>query len=447
MPLLLLLLAAPVGAVVRHVSTGGSDGGNDCTDSALPCATLQHAVDQALPGDVILVAPGVYNQTLRIRNQQDLTINALGATLRPDLATVGSADSEQGSTCSGSPGRSIVLVRDSTGIVFNGLSIDGSAAFMAPGETARWAGIYYRQSSGTIFGGSVTHLRTEPLSGNQVAGIGIVVQTEPQGIDPPPAVDIVGVSITDFQKTGILITGCNCAAGYGPTGSVRGVSVVSEPTGLLARNGIQVSLGARGVRLESNVASGMRFTGNPAAGLGSAIILVSTRDNELLRNRALDSNFGIVNIGILDPVCVPRAQENLRNVFRCNEILNNETGMSIDNDTSVIQENSFAGNTAVPPTGAALFTRSYYQGADADATFNWWGSPTGPTNPANPGGTGDVVDDRVDFTPFLTAPPLCANNSIDEIPTLPPAGLIALGALLAGAAWVLLRRQAPGSAG
>lgn len=439
MPLQLLLLVAPAGAVTRYVATGGSDAANGCSNPALPCASVQHAVDQATDGDFIQIAPGVYNQTVRIESRQDLTLNGFGATLRPDLATVGPPDADRGSPCSGSPGRAIVFVRDSTGIVLNGLIVDGSAALMAPGETARWAGIYYRSSSGTIYGASVAHVRTEPASGNQVAGIGIIVQTEPSGV-ALPRVDVLGVSITDFQKTGILFTGCGCAAGFGPTGSVVRSTVVSEPSPFVARNGIQVSRGANAVRLERNLVSGMRFTGNPAAGLGSAIILASSRDTQVIGNQALDSNFGISNVGLLDAACVPRAQENLRNVFRCNEIHGNDTGLSIDNDTSVIKENSFAGNTATPPNGAALFTRSYYEGNDADATLNWWGSPTGPTNPGNPGGTGDVVDDRVVFSPFLTAPPLCAAPPT-EIPALSPSGLLALGALLSATALYLLRRQ------
>lgn len=415
------------------MSTGGSDLGNDCSNLALPCATLQHAVDEAVAGDVIQVGPGVYNQTLRIRDRQDLTINAFEATLRPDLATVGAPDAEQGSPCSGALGRAIVLVRDSTGIRLNGLTVDGSAALMAPGETARWTGIFYRNSSGTIQGGSVVHVRTEPASGNQLAGFGIVVQTGPSG-GSPPSVDIVGVTVSDFQKNGILFTGCECAGGFGPTGSVQGSTITSEPSPFVARNGIQVSRGANGILIEGNTVSGMRFTGNPAAGLGSAIILASSRDTQVVRNRALDSNFGISNVGLLEAACVPRAQENLRNEFRCNEILGTDTGLSIDNDTSVIKENSFAGNAL------AILTRSYYEGNDADATLNWWGSPTGPTNPGNPGGTGDEVDDRVVFTPFLTSPPLCAAVSIEEIPTLPPAGLLALAALLSAAALWVLRR-------
>ena len=38
----------------------GSDSGNYCTNSGAPCATIQHAVDVAEPGDEIRVATGIY---------------------------------------------------------------------------------------------------------------------------------------------------------------------------------------------------------------------------------------------------------------------------------------------------------------------------------------------------------------------------------------------------
>lgn len=48
--------------VMRFVATSGSDSGNDCTDELAPCATLQHAVDEASNGDIIDLAPGTYNE-------------------------------------------------------------------------------------------------------------------------------------------------------------------------------------------------------------------------------------------------------------------------------------------------------------------------------------------------------------------------------------------------
>src|SRR5512136_2100495 len=35
----------------RYVAVGGGDAGNDCTVSSNPCATVQHAVDVANPGE------------------------------------------------------------------------------------------------------------------------------------------------------------------------------------------------------------------------------------------------------------------------------------------------------------------------------------------------------------------------------------------------------------
>lgn len=47
-------------AWLRYVAPGGVDAGNDCLDSAAPCATVQHAVDAAGPGDEVHVAVGDY---------------------------------------------------------------------------------------------------------------------------------------------------------------------------------------------------------------------------------------------------------------------------------------------------------------------------------------------------------------------------------------------------
>jgi hypothetical protein len=424
------LLAVPGLAVPRFVAPGGTDAASSCVDAASPCATIQHAVDVALPGDSIEISPGVYNQRIRIDGKTDLTFEAEGVTLRPDPAVLGPSDVAQGSPCSGGRGRAVVFVNDSSGIVFNGLGVDGGAALPPSNEPDRLAGIFFRDSSGAINGGFVAHLRTEPASSNQVAGLGIIVQTEDPAVFPPPRVDITDVTIFDYQKTGIVFSGCGCAGDGGPTGSVRGSTVTSETSALVARNGIQVSFGAGSVVLEGNVVSGMRFTGNAALGLGSAVILASSRSNRLTGNTLSNSNFGISNIG--DITCAPRAEENVGSDFQCNRILGNDWGMSIDNATHGIRNNEFAGNTTF-----AILTRTYFPaGTDADASRNWWGSPTGPTIASNPGGTGDRLDDRVTFSPFLTARPTCAV----EIPTASDLGLALLALLLASAALLRLRQ-------
>ncbi|HSF39727.1 MAG TPA: NosD domain-containing protein [Thermoanaerobaculia bacterium] len=432
-----LFQAASAFALTRFVALAGVDTANSCLDAATPCATIQHAVDVAGSGDTVFIAAGVYNQRVRIENRTGLTLEAGGVTLRPDLAVLGPSDVPQGSPCSGGRGRAVVFVNGSTGIVLSGLVVDGSDVFAVPTETDRLAGIFYRNSSGAILGGGVTHLRTDPASSNQVAGLGIVVQTADPAPVPRPRVDIRGVTISDFQKTGIVFSGCDCAADAGPTGSVLRSVITTQTDPLVARNGIQVSFGAGDVVVEDNAVSGMRYTGNPTLGLGSALILASSRNNQVRGNTLSDSNFGISNIG--DAFCAPRADENLANDIQCNRILGNDWGLSIDNNTHTIRGNDFSGNTVF-----AILTRTYFPAvqSDADASGNWWGSPTGPTIASNPGGTGDPLDDRVAFTPFLTAPSTCANDPVPVVPAASTAGLALLLLLLAGSALLRLRRAA-----
>ncbi|HEV7519099.1 MAG TPA: hypothetical protein VGR07_22645 [Thermoanaerobaculia bacterium] len=429
-----LFLAAPVVAIPRFVAPGGVDAANSCTASGSPCATIQHAVDVAGPGDAIEVAAAVYDQRVRIEGKTGLILNATDVTLRPDPAVLGPADVAQGSPCSGRAGRAVVFVRNSTGIVLNGLLVDGSAVLRAPGDPDRLVGIFFRNASGAINGGGVIHLHTDPASSNQVAGLGIVVQTDEPAAAPLPRVDITGVTVSDFQKSGIVFSGCDCAADGGPTGSVRSSTVTSEPNNLVARNGIQVSFGAGGVTVEQNVVADLRFTGGSSLGLGSAVILASSRGNRVIGNVLRNANFGISNIG--DSFCSPREGENLGNEIRCNQILGHDIGISIDNNTHTIRDNAFSGNTQF-----AILTRSYFPAgqSDADATFNWWGNPTGPTIASNPGGTGDPLDDRVAYRPFLTAPSACAENPV-PVPTVSGLGLVALALLLGFAAVLRLRR-------
>ena len=48
-------------AQTRYISVSGTDASNNCIDALNPCATISHAVTEALPGDSILVASGTYS--------------------------------------------------------------------------------------------------------------------------------------------------------------------------------------------------------------------------------------------------------------------------------------------------------------------------------------------------------------------------------------------------
>jgi hypothetical protein len=48
---------------IRYVAPTGNDTDNACTNSSVPCRTIQHGVDQAQPGEEIRVAAGTYSGT------------------------------------------------------------------------------------------------------------------------------------------------------------------------------------------------------------------------------------------------------------------------------------------------------------------------------------------------------------------------------------------------
>lgn len=63
-----LVFGGAVGGKILHVGPGGTEG--------IDASTIQAAVNQAAPGDVILVAPGAYNETVTVSKR--LTIIGLG---------------------------------------------------------------------------------------------------------------------------------------------------------------------------------------------------------------------------------------------------------------------------------------------------------------------------------------------------------------------------------
>jgi hypothetical protein len=92
--------------------------------------------------------------------------------------------------------------------------------------------------------------------------------------------------------------------------------------------------------------------------------------------------------------------------FTGNTLTNNSTGIVVGydgSDTALVtaHDNCFSGNTWGVSTTAPF----------VDAENNWWGDASGPTHASNPPGLGDAVDDKVDFSPWITDG--CGGSSVD----------------------------------
>ena len=68
--------------VKRYVASDGSDTSNDCAAAGAPCATLQHAIDEAAVDDEIAVAAGVYTDVHRRYGLTQIAYVSKRVTLR-----------------------------------------------------------------------------------------------------------------------------------------------------------------------------------------------------------------------------------------------------------------------------------------------------------------------------------------------------------------------------
>lgn len=352
--------------------------------------SIELAVSAVPVSTTVVAMPGVYDEQVSITTN-GVTLDATGAIVRPTSLV---SDVTQGSPCSNGVGTAIVLVSGATGVTLNGLTVDGSLINPMP---ARTIGLYFRNASGAVVGGSVMNVKNAPLDGVQ-NGQGIYVQAKGPNV---AAVDVTGVTISGIQKNGITYNGCGCADAVDgvATGTVSGSLVTGAgDVPVIAQNGVQVGFGAGPVTISDNTITGHRYTGNPSNGTAAGILVFSSKNNVITGNDVSDGNNGIVFQGGSFGLCV--AGDTTGNVATCNRITGHDlfsydVGVSSDAAANTIEDNAIAGNTT-GVDGTAIGSGSL------DAENNWWGCATGP----NTAGC-DTTTGSVDASPFRASIPPC----------------------------------------
>src|SRR5215469_2757858 len=204
--------------------------------------SIQAAIDASLPGDVVNVCPGVYDEQLVI--SKPITINGISvnsldvALLQPSVlvATGGGSDI------------AVVSVLNTDGVHLLNLGVDAGKNTVSD-CTPTLAAVHFLNSSGEIRNDAITGAKlTSPGACTTLSGNGYGVSLESTGAGSY-SVLVQGNSIHDYSKEGVRAIGNgitatvsgNVITGLGPAGGYFfqfGVFVLNGAVGLIKGNQI-----------------------------------------------------------------------------------------------------------------------------------------------------------------------------------------------------------------
>ncbi len=289
-----VLVLAMVGALAMVAACSSDPGAQPTEEVSAPTGTViavpadqptvQAAVDEAEPGDLILVSPGIYTEAVNVTTD--------GLTIR------------------GTDRNDVIL--DGQFTMGNGIRVLGARAVTLQNLTAR------NYTGGGFVWVGADGYRGNHLTSYRTGAFGIAVQDSAHG-------QIEDVLVSGSPIAGIVVSGCSpCDAlvrgvvsehnGTGFTATDAGGNLViagstfrANRTGIMLRTGNDERCGPeREAILVGNVVEGSgpraRAVGVGGPGIGSGIVISGGRDNSVLRNRVT----GNERVGI---ALVPQVEE------------------------------------------------------------------------------------------------------------------------------------------
>jgi uncharacterized repeat protein (TIGR01451 family) len=150
-------VARAKGPTIRYVDCAtGDDSDNDCLTSAAPCATVQHAVDAAAPGDEIRVATGIYTGVQARAGVTQVVYISETVTVRGGYTTTNWATPypiTQPTTLDAQKQGRVLYITGDISITISGLRITGGDALGLGGDVSdkdAGGGLYVITATATI---------------------------------------------------------------------------------------------------------------------------------------------------------------------------------------------------------------------------------------------------------------------------------------------------------
>ena len=370
-----LILIGGRAAAAATVYVDGNVGMDSPTCGTAPgpaaCRTIQTGVNNAGPGDTVMVAPSVYPEPaagpLTINKKLTLLGAGAGVDARTRVGPESIITDPQGTSITAS---NVVFdgftVQNSTTSAFTGFGI-----FMAPA------------TSGTQI--------LNNIIANNIAGIGL------------------GGSNVTIRHNAIRANNAPGAASGSGIYTDQFVGGNSETNILIEENDFTGNDDA-GIDVSNTDASGGVFNLNVLSNAfdanGRALVLFNTHNSTIQDNRMTNSTTPLS--------AAVRLFDNNTNLTITFDNATNGAGHAVrisftgavggPSSGVVINENNIGVAGAANFVGDGLLVSPGGHNGTVDAECNWWGSPTGPISLTNPGGTGEEVVGNADFTPWLTAP-------------------------------------------
>ncbi len=385
--LIALFFGMSFGASAATITVDDSGGAN--------YTTIQDAINNAVAGDTILVAPGTYNEAITI-NKNALTIKSTGGAATTFINSVNNTATPW------------VVRFGCNNVTFDGFTLRHYRNFNNEYMLIRigYTDGIYKVADGNVVKNCIIQGNLNQPGVTEQNDFGIVVFGKNNQIINNEVFDIGYVGINVPSATGGNIISGNNVHDIG----IYGIAVDRSPNNNVAMNRVSNLVGGTlwgedyaplewcnaiivwGATSEGTVIRGNELTGVPYGVTLSGALGVYVQENSMTAT--------VVGVRI-STGWAGNLSDN--NVIIGNTITGTATGSGIGllvnpgsgtiGANNVFAFNNIYGNTVgAENRGTVAF----------DAKNNWWGDASGPFNgTTNPGGLGNEVSDYIDFTSWL----------------------------------------------